>query len=206
MIRFFRTPWIVRSWYPNLTWRLPTERSIFITFDDGPDPEVTPWVLDELDKVNGKGTFFCEGRQLVKFPELALEITKRGHSIGNHGFNHLSGWSTPDEVYLNDIKACDTILNEIGVQSDLFRPPYGRIRKRQIHRLENKRIIMWTYVSYDFDSGVSPHNSIKLLKQAQTGHILVFHDSQKAFKNLQVILPEILTHFQEKGLKFEAIK
>ncbi|MEQ8907520.1 polysaccharide deacetylase family protein [Ekhidna sp.] len=206
MIRFFKTPWIVRKWYPSLTWSFPDRQSIFLTFDDGPNPEVTEWVLDELDKLGAKATFFCEGNRIERSPQIAQVVVRRGHAIGNHGFHHLSGWRTKDSQYLQDIKACDEALNEIGIKSDLFRPPYGRIKKRQIHKLKSKRIIMWSYVSWDFDSEVSPEESIIRLKKAQSGDIIVFHDSPKAFKNLQVILPEILSHFHTKGLKFEAIK
>lgn len=204
MIRFFKTPWIVRKWYPFLTWRFDCNDSIFLTFDDGPHPEATSWVLEQLDQYKAKATFFCLGKNITKYPETAKLVVDRGHTIGNHGFNHLNGWKTSDHAYLQDINACDDALDEIGIKTNLFRPPYGRIRKRQI--LNDKRTILWSYVSWDFDSGVSSDLAFRKLKKAKSGDIIVFHDSEKAFKNLKAILPQILSYFHSKGLKFEAIK
>lgn len=205
MMRFYKTPWITRVWYPSLTWKIQSDNSIYLTFDDGPDPEVTPWVLAELAKVEAKATFFCLGKNLEKHPILGQHILKEGHQIGNHTFNHLKGWKSSDNDYLNDIAHCDQQLNAIGSGSKLFRPPYGRIKKSQLRRLQNKKVVMWSHLSWDFDPRLDVRESCEKLKRAEPGSILVFHDSAKAFENLKQILPKILSHFQSKGVKFEAI-
>jgi peptidoglycan/xylan/chitin deacetylase (PgdA/CDA1 family) len=205
MIRFYKTPWITRVWYPSFKWKIQSNNSIYLTFDDGPDPEVTPWVLAELAKVQAKATFFCLGKNLEKHPTLGQHILKEGHQIGNHTFNHLKGWKSSDNDYLNDIAHCDQQLNAIGSGSKLFRPPYGRIKKKQIQKLHNKTVIMWSHLSWDFDPELNTKVSMEKLKNAKPGSILVFHDSAKAFENLKQILPKILSHFKAKGLKFEAI-
>ncbi len=206
MIRFFETPWITRVWYPSLIWKIKSKDSIYLTFDDGPHPEVTPWVLKELAYMNAKATFFCLGKNLEKHPEIANQIISSGHQIGNHTYKHEKGWKVSDGHYLEDIRKCDQQIGEMEIETNLFRPPYGRIKKSQISRLGQKKIIMWSHLSWDFDPQVNVSKSIKKLKQAKAGSILVFHDSEKAFENLKVILPEILLHFQSKGLKFEVLK
>ncbi|WP_370087361.1 polysaccharide deacetylase family protein [Ekhidna sp.] len=206
MIRFYKTPWITRALYSSLTWRIPSKDSIFLTFDDGPHPEATSWVLDQLDQVNAKATFFCLGRNLEAHSDLAENILVKGHKLGNHSFNHLKGWKTDDVDYLNDLALCDQQLKTLDSQTSLFRPPYGRISRSQLKKLSDKQVVMWSHLSWDFDPDLNVEKSLKKLKQAKPGSILVFHDSAKAFKNLKQILPEILAHFHAKGLKFEAIK
>lgn len=204
MMRFYKTPWFTRLWYPELIWNIPSQDSIYLTFDDGPTPEITEWVLDELRKVNAKATFFCIGKNLETNPEIAKRIIAEDHGIGNHTYSHLKGFKTTDLSYIEDIKLGEEVMSELGVDSKLFRPPYGRIKKSQVKRLD-RQIIMWSHLSWDFDHKLYVRKSIDRLKKAKPGSILVFHDSEKAFKNLKVILPEILAHFQAKGFKFEAI-
>ncbi len=206
MIRVFKTPWITQARYPELIWKLDSEKSIYLTFDDGPNPETTPWIISELRKADAKATFFCLGKNIKECPSTAQEILKEGHIIGNHTFNHLNGWKTINLEYQEDIRACDEELMKLGVHNQLFRPPYGCIRKAQINALKNRRIIMWNYMSWDFDSKLDTSRSIKKMKEACPGSILVFHDSLKAFQNLKIILPEILSFFTSKGFKFETIR
>ncbi|MEQ6169042.1 polysaccharide deacetylase family protein [Ekhidna sp. MALMAid0563] len=204
MMRFYKTPWFTRLWYPSLTWNIPSQDSIYLTFDDGPTPEVTDWVLEQLNQVEAKATFFCLGKQLEEHPEIGKRIISQGHQIGNHTYSHLKGWKTKDAHYLEDVRLGEEVMKEVGVTNNLFRPPYGRIRKSQIKKLD-LQTIMWSHLSWDFDSNLNVNKSIAQLKRAKPGSILVFHDSQKCFDNLQIILPEILSHFQAKGFKFEAI-
>lgn len=206
MIRFYKTPWITQTRYPELIWKLDSEDSIYLTFDDGPSPEATPWVIDELNKAKAKATFFCQGKNIKAYASIVQSLIDNGHVIGNHTQNHLNGWKTMTLDYLDDIRKCDNELMNFGIHNQLFRPPYGRIKKNQISRLKNRRIIMWSYLSWDFDLKLDTEKSLEKLKEAGPGSILAFHDSAKAFKNLRIILPEILSHFSSKGLKFEAIR
>lgn len=204
MIRFYKTPWVTRLGYRKLVWRIPSTNSIYLTFDDGPTPKVTQWVLDELDKAQAKATFFCIGKNLEEHPEIGKRIIAEGHQVGNHTYSHLEGWKNKDSKYLEDIRLGEEVMDEVGAQCKLFRPPYGRIKRSQIGKLD-RRIIMWSHLSWDFDQNLNIKKSIKHLTKARPGSILVFHDSKKSFENLKVILPKILAHFQSKGLKFEAI-
>lgn len=204
MIRFYKTPWVTKLWYRSLVWNIPSEDSIYLTFDDGPTPKVTEWVLDKLKQADAKATFFCLGKQLEDFPGIGKRIISEGHQIGNHTYTHLKGWKTTDSNYMEDIRLGEEVLKETGIDTHIFRPPYGRIRKSQIKRLD-QRIIMWSHLSWDFDRKLDVKKSIVRLKSAKPGSILVFHDSQKSFENLRLILPEILSHFQAKGFKLAAI-
>lgn len=205
MIRYFRTPWFTRLWYPELFWRIPSADAIYLTFDDGPHPKVTPWVLETLKEFNAKATFFCLGKNLEANADIAKRIMQEGHQIGNHTFKHSNGWKVLNWDYQEDIRACDAELMKLDIHNQLFRPPYGRIRKSQLSSLKNRRIVMWSHLSWDFDQKLNVEKSIRQLKKAGPGSILVFHDSAKAFNNLKEILPEILSHFQAKGFKFKII-
>jgi len=185
---------------------MPTlDRKIYITFDDGPISEVTPFVLAELKKVNAKATFFCIGDNIRKHPEVFQAVVNDGHSIGNHTFNHLKGWKTPDDDYLDNYKKCDEL-----VESDLFRPPYGRIKRSQAAKIQalnpNVKIIMWDVLSGDFDQSLSPEKCLQnVLKASVPGSIIVFHDSLKAFKRLEYVLPKALEYWQKQGYSFEKL-
>lgn len=194
-------PWI----YPHLIWKIRSENEIYITFDDGPIPEVTPFVISSLNKFNAKATFFCIGDNVRKHPGIYREILRGGHSVGNHTFNHLKGWKTDDRTYLENYIKCATVVN-----SNLFRPPYGRIKKSQISKLRNLnphiRIVMWHVLSGDFSVNLSPEKCLKnVLDNVGPGSIVVFHDSLKAFERLKYALPLALKYWQEKGYTMAAL-
>lgn len=200
---FVKTPVIVRKIYPDLIWHLPThEKKIYLTFDDGPIPGVTPWVLEQLNNFNAKATFFCVGDNVSKHQNIYNSILESGHTTGNHTHNHLNGWFTLNKTYLQNINECSN-----HVHSKLFRPPYGKITRKQIKAVaQNFKIIMWDVLSYDFDAGLKPEKVLdNVILNAGNGSIVVMHDSIKAEKNLRYVLPRILEYFSGKGFSFEAI-
>ena len=198
-----KTPRIVRWAYPECVWRLPTDgKDVYLTFDDGPTPEVTPWVLEELDKVGAKATFFLIGRNVEAHPEIVAQIRDRGHSIGNHCYNHEKGWVTADADYLESVAKTNALL-----QSNLFRPPYGRIKKSQIAALKDRyKIIMWDVLSHDYDKRLTPEECItNVVDNVRPGSIIVFHDSVKAWPNLCTSLPEVLKQLSAAGYVFKVL-
>lgn len=202
------TPWWLRMLFPaNLTWRIPaTEKIIYLTFDDGPNPVATPFVLDELKKYNAKATFFCIGKNVQEQPELYQRIFTDGHRVGNHTHNHLNGFHTKDELWLQNVKEAAK-----WIDSDLFRPPYGKIRSFPAKVLKESnppfQIIMWDVLSADFDTSISPQKCLdNVTKHTKPGSIIVFHDSEKAFPNLRFALPEVLKLFSGEGYRFEVIR
>lgn len=202
------TPWWLRMLFPaNLTWRIPaTEKIIYLTFDDGPNPVATPFVLDELKKYNAKATFFCIGKNVQEQPELYQRIFADGHRVGNHTHNHLNGFHTKDELWLQNVKEAAK-----WIDSDLFRPPYGKIRSFPAKVLKESnppfQIIMWDVLSADFDTSISPQKCLdNVTKHTKPGSIIVFHDSEKAFPNLRFALPEVLKLFSGEGYRFEVIR
>jgi peptidoglycan/xylan/chitin deacetylase (PgdA/CDA1 family) len=197
-----KIPRIVRWVYPECIWLLPNdEKAIYLTFDDGPTPEITPWVLAELDKVGAKATFFLIGNNVAQHPEIVAQTREAGHSIGNHCYNHEKGWVTSDAAYHASVEKTNDLLH-----TPLFRPPYGRIKKSQIAALKDTyRIIMWDVLSHDYDKSLSPQDCINnVVDNVRPGSIIVFHDSVKAWKNLKVALPEVLRILIEKGYAFKA--
>ncbi len=204
MIRLYKTPPITKWLYPQRVWSLNSSSSIYLTFDDGPNPEVTPWVLDQLNQIGAKATFFCLGKNIERNQSLAKDVLSSGHLLSNHGFNHLNGWRTSDEEYVSDVKKGDQVLRELGVQTEMFRPPYGRIKSSQA-RMLGKQIIMWSHLSWDFDHSLDVCGSLSSLKKAKTGSILTFHDSSKAFRNLRMLLPELLRHFDKCKIKLTTL-
>ncbi len=204
-------PRFIQRLYPERIWAFShKEKSIYLTFDDGPIPEVTPWILDELKKYNAKATFFCIGENIQKHPEIFRRILAEGHSVGNHTFNHLNGWKTETSEYIDNVLKCENIINAefINRQSaignrKLFRPPYGRITSKQAKILHKKdfKIIMWDVLSYDFYASVSEEKCLQnVLENMKAGSIVVFHDSLKAEKNLRYVLPKVLWFIEEKSL------
>ena len=191
-------PRFIQRLYPERIWAFSHEKaSVFLTFDDGPIPEVTPWVLDELKKHNAKATFFSIGENVKKHPEIFERILFEGHSVGNHTFNHLKGSKTETSKYIEN-----TLLAEKLIHSKLFRPPYGKITSKQAKILQIKgfKIVMWDVISYDYDSTVSEEKCLEnVLKNIQPGSIIVFHDSLKAEKNLRYVLPKVLEIIVKKG-------
>lgn len=199
----FKVPDILPTLFPDLTWRVNTsEPVLYLTFDDGPDPEVTPFVMEILQQYQAKGTFFCVGENVERHPETYTQLQQNGHQIANHTFNHLNGWRTPTPVYLENVAACAKV-----VHSPLFRPPYGRISRQQIKALKSDyRIVMWDMLTCDYDPGLNVNRSLKAMQQkSRPGSIMVFHDSAKAAKNLKILLPGVLDYFSDKGYRFDAL-
>ncbi len=195
--------------YPSLTWsRYDSEKVIYLTFDDEPIPNLTEWVLDELKQFSAKATFFCVGDNIRKHPQIFSRILEEKHKVGNHTFNHLNGWETNDSEYLENIIRCDkSIDGNTDCFTDLFRPPYGRIKKSQIKSiLPQKEIIMWDVLSGDFSQSITPEKCLsQSIKHTQKGSIIVFHDNLKAENNLKYVLPRYLEHFSELGFKFKTL-
>ncbi len=199
-----KTPQFIQKLFPNFTWRIPTdEKVIHLTFDDGPIPEVTPWVLDQLAQHNAKATFFCVGDNIQKHPDVLEMVRKAGHALGNHTFNHLNGWLTDNVKYFLNVRRCAHALH-----SSLFRPPYGRMKPRQGEFLQRHyRIVMWDVLSGDFDPEISAEQCLdNVLTNAKKGSIIVFHDSLKAWDKLQYVLPRVLAYFSEKGFRFQHLE
>lgn len=192
-------PQFIKYIAPSYTWWAKTsQKAIFLTFDDGPHPEITPWVLEELDKYNAKASFFCVGENVLKFPEIYQKILDKGHVVGNHTFNHLKGWETNNKGYFENIEKAGTFI-----KSNYFRPPYGKMKPSQANYLKNKfELVMWSHLSRDYDAELNIGESLHAMKKAKPGAILVFHDSQKSISNLQQLLPELLHYFNEKGYSF----
>jgi peptidoglycan-N-acetylglucosamine deacetylase len=206
MLYFVNTPWWLKKYYNNCVWQMPaTKKVIYLTFDDGPHPSATNFVLDELNKYQAKATFFCIGKNVVENEGLYQKILLNNHAVGNHTQHHLNGWKTPNDVYMQNIATAKQYID-----SNLFRPPYGRITKFQLQLLQhpayNLQPIMWSVLSGDFDVTLSAEKCLKnVLNNTKSGGIVVFHDSEKAFEKLQFVLPKVLAHFAEKGYVFEKI-
>lgn len=201
-----KSPWLLKKAYPKLTWHQPPGKpSIFLTFDDGPIPIVTPFVLKILKAYHAKATFFCIGDNVNKHPDVYEQVKNDGHAIGNHTYNHLNGWGTADNVYLEN-----TLKNDNLLHTNLFRPPYGRIKRSQVRLLKKARpemqFIMWDVLSGDFDINLDPEKCLQnVLKHTRPGSIIVFHDSLKAFPRLEYVLPRAMEVWKEKGYAFESL-
>jgi peptidoglycan-N-acetylglucosamine deacetylase len=201
-----KTPWVLKTIYPGCTWRGDKNRKvIYLTFDDGPHPEVTPFVLEQLSAFNARATFFCIGKNVVNYPDIYRRVISEGHTIGNHTHDHLNGWKETDQRYFENI-----LLASKHIDSKLFRPPYGRISGFQVRHLKadplKYKIIMWDVLSGDFDTALTPDQcNFNVTRNARNGSIVVFHDSEKAYPRLKIALPGCLRYFSEKGYKFETI-
>jgi len=201
-MKLFR-PGIGKYLFPQLIWEIETsENEMFLTFDDGPHPDLTPQVLKILDKYQAKATFFCIGENVEKYPVVYHKILREGHKTGNHGYHHLNGWKTANRRYLDDVERCSGLIN-----SHLFRPPYGRISYLQTGYLKiNFRIIMWSVLTYDFDRKLTPQKCFEYaVKFSRRGSIIVFHDSEKASGNMLYTLPRFLEHFSGQGYRFKTL-
>ncbi len=209
--RFFvRTPGWLKQLYPRCLWDMPDkEKVLYLSFDDGPHPNITPFVLEQLDKYNAKATFFCIGDNVAKYPDIYQQLIDRGHAVGNHTQHHINGWKTGDTIYIDDIKeAAQHVL------SPLFRPPYGRISRSQIKELKrqlapgNKEyvIVMWNILAGDWIQELSPEKCYDRINgKIKAGDIIVFHDSDKAWDRMSYCLPLILEKYSKEGYRFEII-
>ena len=207
---WIKTNYFIKRIFPNYVWDIPNrEKKVFLTFDDGPTPEITEWTLEQLKKHNAKATFFCIGNNIEKHPEIFQKIIQDNHAIGNHTFNHLKGWETDTDEYIENVKKCCFFMREkgLGIRDkedavELFRPPYGKIKPSQskILRQLGYKIIMWDVLSRDFDETISPEECLaNVVKNIESGSIIVFHDSVKAKQNLKYVLPKTLAFLKEKG-------
>lgn len=198
-----QTPDFIRKLIPGAVWRLPQkEKTVYLTFDDGPIPEVTPWVLDLLKKYNIKATFFCVGDNVRKYPEVFKMVVSAGHSVGNHTFNHLQGFKVRSGKYVENVELADSYI-----RSSLFRPPHGHLRIRQGTKLSKKfRFVMWDVITRDYNMKLSGEYVLNVVKRyARNGSIIVFHDSIKAEENMKYALPKAIEFLLSEGYKFEKI-
>ena len=183
------------------------DNAVYLSFDDGPHPRITSWVLDELKKYNAKASFFCIGKNVVEHPDIYHRIISEGHAVGNHTHNHLNGWKVSDQEYVQDINKAAK-----HISTNLFRPPYGRIRGKQFNKLnkameKDTKIIMWDVLSADFDIAVSPEQCLKnVMSNTKAGSIIVFHNSEKAYINLRYALPIVMQLLNEKKCLFKKIE
>ena len=206
MFYFIKTPWWLKKLYPDCVWDIKTdEKNLYLTFDDGPDPVATPFVLEQLQKYNAKATFFCIGKNVEHNFNLYNQMIEEGHKPGNHTYDHLNGWKTKDRQYLENIAKAKQIID-----SNLFRPPYGKISRFQLAQLKANRYklktIMWSVISGDFDNDISKENCfLNVTRNAKAGSIIVFHDSKKCFEKIKDVLPNVLRYFSEKGYQFKTI-
>lgn len=198
-----KTPWWLKKLYPHCLWDMPEkEKVLYLSFDDGPHPGITPYVLDELKKYNAKASFFCIGDNVTVFPELYRRYTDEGHAVGNHTQSHINGWKTKDEEYLMDIKLAGQYI-----KSNLFRPPYGRISRSQIRLLHQnnpqQKIVMWNILAGDWVTELSPEKCYRRIKRRITaGDIIVLHESDKAWERMSYCLPRLLEDFSTSGYSF----
>ncbi|KJD32757.1 polysaccharide deacetylase [Tamlana nanhaiensis] len=209
-----KTPTVAKKLFPNYVWDIPaTKKVLYLTFDDGPTPEVTLWVLKTLKQYQAKATFFCIGNNIEKHPDIFNAVISEGHSVGNHTHNHLKGWKTPTETYIENTLEAQKAIDSHNQNSELrtqklFRPPYGKITNKQGKQLINLgyKIIMWDVISFDWDKNITNQTCLNnVINNAKSGSIIVFHDSVKAQNNMQYALPKVLEHFAKLGFTFEAI-
>lgn len=206
MFYLTRTPALVRALYKSCVWKLnPSTPTVYLTFDDGPYPKATSYALEQLRKYNAKATFFCIGKNVQAHPDVYQEIFHEGHAVGNHTQDHLNGMKTRTRLYVDNVLEASR-----HIDSRLFRPPYGKIKRSQIKAIREKipgvKIIMWDVLSGDFDTELSPQSCLQnVLFKARSGSIIVFHDSEKAWERMQFALPRVLEHFSRKHIKMEAL-
>lgn len=207
---WIKTNSLIKKCFSNYIWDVPNKNNcIYLTFDDGPTPEVTDWVLKLLKKENIKATFFCIGKNILAQPELFRQIIAEEHAIGNHTNDHYNGWKNTTEIYLENTKKCNAIITtNTGKQPHLFRPPYGKIKRGQAKKIKELgyKIIMWDVLSGDFDTQITPQKCLNnVTSSVQSGSIIVFHDSLKASKNLKYSLPKAILYLKQNGFTFEIL-
>jgi len=199
-----RAPWFIRILYKNAIWKVNTsEKVVYLTFDDGPVPEVTPWVLSVLKNENIKAGFFCVGENVHKHPELFRQLLDEGHTAGNHTFNHIQGLKTNLEDYLTNVEKADRLIG-----TPFFRPPHGFLKRSQYRQLKKKyRFVMWDVLSRDFDKQISAEKVYSnVMNFVRPGSVIVFHDSLKAEKNIKEALPKVIRSLKKQGYRFEKLK
>jgi peptidoglycan/xylan/chitin deacetylase (PgdA/CDA1 family) len=208
MFYFTKTPFWLKMVYPTCLWnykQVGKQKKIFLSFDDGPHAVATPFVLDELKRYDARATFFCIGKNVLAESSIYKRILMEGHRVGNHTNNHLNGWKTDNKTYLENIEKARELID-----SNLFRPPYGRATAFQIRNLIDKlhyKVVMWDVLAGDFDPAVSGRQAAeRVIRKSKSGSIIVFHDSAKALQVLQVALPIVLAYFSGEGFSFETIK
>ena len=206
-MRYFKFPKWLKGFYPNAVWDffLPNsnKKIIYLTFDDGPNPKTTSWILKTLQKYNAKATFFCIGKKAKKHPDLLQNIKQNGHLVGNHTFNHINGFFTPTKIYLDDVQEARK-----WIDSTLFRPPFGKMKPKQYKALKNRgyTVVFWSHITYDFDASFPSEKRMAIaLKRVKNGSIVVFHDANKSFPNLKLELPLLLEKWSNLGFKFNTI-
>ncbi len=200
-----KTPRLIQKLFPAFHWKAPVEAespTLFLTFDDGPIPQVTPWVIEQLAAYDAKATFFCVGNNARRYPELVQEVMDAGHTVGNHTMHHLDGWQSENLPYFHDVRHC-----ALQVKSSLFRPPYGRLKPSQAQfLLRHYEVVMWDVLSGDFDPELNGEDCFEnVTHNATSGSIVVFHDSLKAEQNVRESLPRILAHYAALGYRFAAL-
>lgn len=198
----FRPPKFLKRLMPDLIWNLEDEGRVYLTFDDGPTPGITEWILNELSKYDAKATFFCLGKNVEQYPDLYQRILDAGHRVGNHTYSHQKGWEMSLERYVEDVDFGNQFLH-----TDLFRPPYGRIKPSQARVLaERYHLVMWDVLSRDYNPLISPRQCLKnVTKHVRGGSIVVFHDSLKSYRNMRYALPRTLQYLREQGLTCSSI-
>lgn len=204
-----KTHRLIKKVFPNYVWDIPNDsKKVFLTFDDGPTPEITHWVLSQLKQHHAKATFFCIGNNIENHPEIFHKVLADGHAIGNHTFNHLNGWQQQNGKYLENIAACAESIKKRTSGTRLFRPPYGKVKQSQAKMLKalGYKIVMWDILSADFDHHITPQQCLdNVIKNVQSGSVVIFHDSVKGFKNLEYVLPKTLEFLKENGYECVAI-
>jgi peptidoglycan/xylan/chitin deacetylase (PgdA/CDA1 family) len=209
-----KTPGFVKTLFPKFVWNINTKKKeLYLTFDDGPTPEITDWVLQTLQEYNAKATFFCIGKNIQSHPDIFQSILKQGHSVGNHTYNHLKGWKTKTKDYIDDVERTQNLMNSKienhrSSFGNLFRPPYGKFKSKQSKVLQELgyKIVLWDVLSYDWDKSISEKACLEnIIPKAREGSIIVFHDSLKASRNLKYVLPKVLNYYSKKGFDFKAL-
>ncbi|WP_178987328.1 polysaccharide deacetylase family protein [Winogradskyella schleiferi] len=214
-----KTPEFVKTLFPNFIWNIDTKKkALYLTFDDGPTPEITDWVLQTLKDYDAKATFFCIGNNIEKYPEIFQNTIAKGHAIGNHTYNHLKGWKHKTKDYVDDVEKTQDLINSKFQISEiknrdskivnLFRPPYGKFKSKQSKLIQELgyKIVMWDVLSYDWDQSVTEETCLKnVTSTAQEGSIIVFHDSIKASRNLKYVLPKVLEYYTARGFLFKSL-
>lgn len=207
-----KTNVLIKKLFSGYIWDIPNiEKKIYLTFDDGPTPEITDWVLQLLKEHNAKASFFTIGKNILENPAIFKRIIAEGHNIGNHTHNHLNGWQTATKTYIENFESCNLSISNLittANHSKIFRPPYGKIKRQQANyiKAQGYRIIMWDVLSADFDSGITKEQCLdNVVLNIKSGSIIVFHDSVKAFENLQYVLPRTLKFITENHYSFGTI-